>query len=63
MKNFKRSGEVLAYEPVANHGRKTTYFNVLFADGHAASVPGSVLAQMVKELNAGQIAPPVLAGK
>jgi hypothetical protein len=50
---------VIAYEPVANHGRAPkAYAAVLFNDGHVALIPAAALAKMVQELAAGQNPPP-----
>ena len=54
---------ILAYEPLGLHGKNTNASaNVLFADGHAASIPAAVFAKMIVQLNAGQNPPPATAG-
>jgi len=56
---------VLVYEPVGFHrtqNKGVGVVNVLFADGHAVSLPTPVATQMIKELTAGQNPPPATKG-
>jgi prepilin-type processing-associated H-X9-DG protein len=47
---------VIAYEPPSNHDNHL--INLLFADGHAASVSGPLMTKVAAELAAGQNPPP-----